>query len=106
MEFRGNTPSRFEFSVHTQLTEFSFKPGENASSITGFFKSKDSTDKSKSLEEFVACVIKDKPANIDRFFSSYVVSLYDANHRLEMWLRKIVNTELAAYNQELAVGPG
>ena len=93
MDFAGNTLARLEGSVHSQLTDFCFKPGGGPATgfSFGFLKSKDTIDKCATLEEFLAKVIKDKPANIDRFFDSYVKSVFESCASLTAYISQAIS---------------
>lgn len=44
-----------------------------------------------NFEEFIAAVIKDKPANIDQFFENYVKTLFEARCSLRDFCQSLVN---------------
>lgn len=99
---------RLEGSVHTQLSDFKFIPSEAASPKLKFnlFKSKETIDNCRTLEAFVASVIEDKPANIDRFFKDYVLTLFVACGCLESAVLAVVGSERNEKNQAVLVGYG
>lgn len=61
-------------------------------------KDKHAPEKSTSFEEFVASVIKDKPANIDQFFENYVKTLFEARCSLRDYCKSL---QLLAENNNL-----
>ena len=51
------------------------------------------------MESFLASVIKDKPANIDRFFDSYVGALFSSSANLASFIKTTVS-ELSDHTNE------
>lgn len=92
VDFRGNAEARVEGSVHVQLADFIFKPGEKKEALLniGFLKPKPTIGQSTTLEEFLAYVIKDKPVNIDLYFDSFVRPVFRAGLQLQAFLQQAI----------------
>ena len=58
--------------LHSQLIEFSFRPAKFVGLEFNFEKEDHPLQHCLTFEEFIAGIIKDKPANIDVFFDTYV----------------------------------
>lgn len=72
-----------DLSVHTQLLGFKYVPGVKPKKFSmGYLMEKFAPERSSSFEEFMAGVIKDKPANIDSFYDATVKILFDAVTKL------------------------
>ena len=80
--------------LHSQLIEFSFRPAKFVGLEFNFEKEDHSLQHCLTFEEFIAGIIKDKPANIDVFFDTYV-------KRVE-----VVSAEFMDYCKQLAVVAG
>lgn len=86
--------SSLQGSIHSELVSFQFKPGKlkiSADQIPNFSKEEHGPIlSSKTLEDYIAGIIKDKPVNIDKFFDYVVKEVLRRNesiiHRLQKCL--------------------
>lgn len=91
LDFDKFTTARLELSVHSQLLGYKYTPGSKPKSFgLSFLKDKTAPETSKSFEEFMAGIIKDKPANIDAFFDGYVKLQLDSVMNLRDYCRDVV----------------
>lgn len=83
LDFQKPNCGRLELTAFSQLLGFKYIPAPKPQGFSiGFLQDKNAPEKSTTFEEFMAGVIKDKPANIDNFFDGYVKVLFDATSKL------------------------
>lgn len=93
--------SALQGSIHSELVSFQFKPGKlkiSPDHIPNFSKEEHGPIlSSKTLEDYIAGIIKDKPVNIDKFFDYVVKEVLKRNesiiHRLEKCLEVATNCQ-------------
>lgn len=101
-EFDKHVYARFEGLLHSQLMDFSFRPSKFVGMEFNFDKEEIPFDKCLTFEEFISEIIKDKPANIDKFFDTYVKELKRTTLRLMEYCHKIYKNAEKSGNIQLA----
>lgn len=78
-------------AVHSQLIDYRYAPAGKARGFSlAFLKDKTAPEHSTTFEEFMAGVIKDRPANIDAFYDGNVKTFFDSVTDLRDFCRNVV----------------